>query len=86
MRISFSSEPHGIEIQRYAIDNLNGNVVRITTSEDSPYRPGESFDAVVRQSDWGGPSSSMNIREYDRTTRQNTTGAVNVYVDRIHVY
>jgi hypothetical protein len=86
MRISFSREDRGIELQRYMLDNLNGNAVRVTTSDTSPYRPGETFDVSIRQAEWGADPDGLIIREYDRATRQFTTMNQTVYADRVHVY
>ena len=86
MRISFSPDPRAVELQRYAIDNMNNQIARITTSEDSPYRPGESFDVSLRGSLWGLHQNSLTIREYDRAAATWTTGNIEVIADRLHIY
>lgn len=86
MRISFSPDARAVELQRYAIDNMNNAVARITTSEDSPYRPGESFDVTLRGSLWGSNPNGLNVREYDRVAARQTTVNVEVIADRIHIY
>jgi hypothetical protein len=87
MRISHGQTTNAIDTIRQMIDNMNGLIVRITTREDSPYRPSETFDVQLRQADWATRDPDrLFVREYDRAQGIRIGGNEPVHVERIHIY